>query len=183
MTTNKPPTNWLKEGKQSQITNEVKKISHQIDGEGFGKIIQIFQWIENNLKHCEDDKKVKEIFATRTASKVIEDKFSTGCHDQALVFATLVRSIGIPAKYVVGIDKLNPRDKGHCIVEIFINERWVLVDQSRWLVSLIPSRSSFYEENYIIGKGLDSWDLGIKSFASWNKKALKLIKTINKIKV
>ena len=172
---------WLKEGKQSKITKLIKKLAFGFLGNDFEKIEGILKWMDKNLKPCKDYKKVLKIFARRNVNKVLEDGFTTGCHDNALVFATLCRAVGIPAKYIMGIDKLNPKNKGHCIVEVYINKHWIIVDQNRETISLDIKRSDFYKKNYIVGKGLDSWDIGIKAFKNWKEKSNKVIKIISKI--
>jgi len=172
---------WLKEGKQSKITKLIKKLAFGFLGNDFEKIEGILKWMDKNLKPCKDYKKVLKIFARRNVNKVLEDGFTTGCHDNALVFATLCRAVGIPAKYIMGIDKLNPKNKGHCVVEVYINKDWIIVDQNRKAISLNIKRSDFYKNNYIVGKGLDSWDIGIKSFKNWKEKSSEVIKIISKI--
>ena len=172
---------WLKEGKQSKMTKSVKKLALGFSGNDFEKIQGILKWMDGNLKRCKDNKKILKIFATRNVIKVIKDSFSTGCHDDALVFATLCRVVGIPAKYVAGIDKLDPKNRGHCIVEAYINKDWIIIDQNNKTITLEAKRSDFYRRNFIIGKGLDSWDIGIKSFKSWKEKSNKIIRVISKI--
>ena len=173
---------WLKEGRQSKITGQIQKIASNFSGDDFKKVKNILSWMTGNTKKCRDEKKVLAIFATRTADKVLKDKFTTGCHDEALVFATLCRAAGIPAKYLVGINKTDPRNSGHCAVEIYIDGSWVLVDQSKNVIYLNPARSHFYHWHFIIGTGLDSWDNGIKSFKTWQDKSNKVIQHIAKLK-
>jgi hypothetical protein len=173
--------NWLKEGEQSKMTKLVINLTNYFFGNDFEKIRKILKWMDKNLKRCEDNKKTLRIFATRTINRILKDKFSTGCHDDALVFATLCRAVDIPAKYVVGIDKLNPKNRGHCVVEVYINKEWILIDPFRHLINLDSKKSNFYKENFVIGKGLDSWDIGIKSFKTWKDKSNKIIKIISKI--
>lgn len=172
---------WLKHGNQSKVTKKIKDIAKKFSGTDLEKIVSILNWMDQNLKHCEDQDKVLKIFATRSVSKVLKDGFSTGCHDDALVFATFCRILGIPAKYVAGINKLDTKNRGHCVVELYLNGTWILVDQSMGYISLYPKRSNFYKENFIIGKGLDSWDIGIKSFKTWKGKSDKIIKIVSKI--
>jgi len=172
---------WLKEGKQSKITKSIKKLTSKFSGNDFKKIEGILKWMDKNLKHCKDYKKALKIFATRNVAKILKDSFSTGCHDHALVFATLCRAVGIPAKYVIGIDKLSPKNRGHCVVEVYVNKDWVIVDQSRETISLDIKRSDFYKNNFVVGKGFDSWDVGVKSFKSWKEKSNEVIRIISKI--
>ena len=172
---------WLIDGEQSIITEEVTEIVSEFTGTDFEKIVSIIDWMNKNLKRCNDQDKVLKIFATRDISEVLKEMLSTGCHDDALIFTTFCRAVRIPAKYVVGINKLDPKNRGHCVVEIYLHGKWILVDQSRGSMFLEPSRSEFYRMNYIVGKGLDSWDVGIKSFKSWEEKSKKIIELISKI--
>jgi len=172
---------WLKSGDQSKVTKAIRDITQKFLGTDLEKIHSILNWMDQNIKHCKDQDKVLKIFATRNVSKVLKEGFSTGCHDDALVFVTFCRTIGIPAKYVVGIDKLDPKNKGHCVVELYLNKNWILVDQSRGIIELYPRRGNFYKENFIIGKGYDCWDIGIKSFKTWREKSDKIIRIISKI--
>ncbi|MDD2673021.1 MAG: transglutaminase-like domain-containing protein [Syntrophales bacterium] len=172
---------WLKEGKQSKITKNVEKLASKFSGNDFEKIQKILNWMGKNLKSCKDYKKVLKIFATRNVDKILKDGFITGCHDNALIFATLCRAVGIPAKYITGIDKLDPKNRGHCAVEVYINNTWIIVDQSRKIITLDIKRSDFYKQNYIIAKSLDSWEAGIKTFKNWKDKSEKIVKVISKI--
>jgi len=177
------PEYYLKEGKQTKKTKVVKEVSKSFKGTDFEKIVKILEWINKNLKSYKNQKKAISIFAKRTADKIIRDGFYTGCHDIALVFVTLARSVGIPAKYIEGIDKINPQNKGHCVSEVFINNRWIFVDPTMNTICIVPARSDFYKQNYLIGEGLDSWDIGIKSFRSWRKKSNELIKKLKNIEI
>jgi len=172
---------WLENGEQSKITKLVTEIVSEFKGTDFEKIMSILNWVNKNLKRCTDQDKVLQIFATRNISEVLKDLLSTGCHDDALIFVTFCRAVRIPAKYVVGISKLNPKNSGHCVVELYLHGRWILVDQSRGSVYIDPKRSDFYRMNFIVGKGLDSWDVGISSFKTWEEKADRIIEHISKI--
>jgi len=172
---------WLKEGKQSKITPSIEKLAFRFSGNDFEKIMDIIKWIDKNLKNIKDNKQRLKIFAKRSVDKILKDGFSTGCHDNAVVFVTLCRAVGIPAKYVVGIDKFNPKNRGHCVAEVYINNNWILVDPDSKIINLDIEGSFFYNNYFIIGKGLDSWDVKIKSFKSWKEKSNKLIKLLSTI--
>ena len=78
---------------------------------------------------------------------------------------------------VVGISKETPLDKGHVVVELLFGRRnWVLVDPKKAWIDLMPKLSCFYKEYHLVGKGLDSWDLGIKTFADWESKAKEFVR-------
>jgi len=172
---------WLKSGEQSKITEDVMEMVSEFTGVDFEKIMGILNWMNDDLKRCTDQNKVLKIFATRNVSEVLKEKMSTGCHDDALIFTTFCRAVGIPSKYVIGINKLEPKNRGHCVVELYLHGRWILVDQSRGSIFIDPKRSDFYRMNFIVGKGLDSWDVGISSFKTWEEKADKIMEIISKI--
>lgn len=174
---------WLSEGNQSKLTPLIKKIAGTFNGSDIEKIVQILDWEVNNISKMKDFQKVKKIFASRTVDKIIKDKFSTGCHDDALIAAVLLRALGIPAKYLTGIDRCSPWSKGHCVVEAYIKGSWVLVDASHASLFLIPQRSDFYKDNIIVSEGLDSWDNKIKTIKDWEEVSRKVVKSIGEIKL
>lgn len=95
-------------------------------------------YIDNHLKYAENQKIRDENKFRRTAKEIWKSKFTTGCADYALVFATMARQIGIPTSILETADKhfldefsLNnniKNYKGHFFCECFYNEEWVLVD-------------------------------------------------------
>ena len=171
---------WLEEGRQSKITPKIKEICSKFKGEDLEKIFQILNWIDKNIYEEKDRKKVLKIFASRTADQVIKERNNTGCHDTALLLVTFLRAIDIPAKYLLGIDKISPTKGGHTVVEAFFKGRWILIDPSYFQLNLIPSRSSFYKENYIVKEGLDSWDCGVKTVDDWERVSKNLVSNIDK---
>ena len=110
---------WLKEGEQSKITPSIKEICSQFKGDNLERIFQILEWINKNLSHEKDYDNVTKIFASRNVEQLIKNRNHTGCHDTALVLVTFLRAVGIPSKYLVGIDKMNTENSGHCIVEAY----------------------------------------------------------------
>lgn len=171
---------WLKEGEQSKTTPRIKRICSKFKGNDLEKISQILYWIEQNVSSEEDRKKVLRIFATRTTDEIISNKKDTGCHDTTLILVTFLRALNFPTKYVLGIDKKYPRKGGHCVAETYVGDKWILIDPTPFQINLIPERSPFYRENYIVKKGLDSWDCGVKTVKDWDAISKKLVKRIRK---
>jgi len=171
---------WLKDGNQSKITFNIKNICSKFKGDDLEKIFQILSWIDKNMHEEKNRKKVLKLFATRTADQLIKEKNETGCHDTTLILVTFLRAIDIPAKYLLGIDKISPTRGGHCVGEAYVGGRWILIDPTYFKLELIPSRSSFYKHNYIIKEGSDSWDCGIKTLKDWKKASDNLVKRISK---
>ncbi len=169
---------WLKKSKQSKATPRIKKICSKFKGNQLEKISQMLYWIEKNISPEENRKKILNIFATRTADQIIKDKKETGCHDTTLILVTFLRTLKIPVKYVLGINKKHPRKGGHCVAESYIGKKWILIDPTFFQLNLIPERSSFYKKNYIVKKGLDSWDCGVKTVKDWDTLSKKLVQKI-----
>jgi len=172
---------WLQEGKQSKITKEIKAIAKKFTGNEFEKVRSIFLWINKNIKNAPKNQNTIKIFAKRSASKIIKDGWHTGCHDIAVIFVTLARASNIPTKYIEGIDKINPHNRGHCVAEVYISKSWMLADATKNSLYFLPTRSSFYQQNYILGIGLDSWDVGIKSFKDWKEHSQRVKRAVKRI--
>jgi hypothetical protein len=172
---------WLKEGKQSKKTELIKNICNEFKGDDLEKTVQILYWINKNMRHCKSQEEVERVFATRAAGEIIKNKKHTGCHDVDLIFVTLARSCGIPCKYIAGLGKETGKG-GHCVSEIYINKKWLLVDPSNYRVDIFPEFSEFYRKFYVMGVGLDSWEIGIRTLKDWYKKSEKINKQIKNLK-
>jgi transglutaminase-like putative cysteine protease len=170
---------WTREGEQSKITPKIRDICSKFKGDDYDKLFGSLNWIEKNIHHEKDYESVIKTFASRDAEQVIENKNHTGCHDTALILATFLRASKIPSKYLVGISKINPANQGHCVVEAYLGKRWILIDPSSFQLNLLPSRSSFYANHYIVKEGLDSWDCGIKTFDDWKKVSQNVVDKVN----
>ena len=157
-------------GKQTTYTPEIMKVTSGFQGSVLDRTHKILSYMKL-LKVGRFD---KNFFRKRTASQILEQGFVTGCTDSDLVFVTLARASGIPAKYVETIDKgwlENGGDsiKGHQYAEIYDteNKRWIWVDPMGNRVD-IPSPENDKREIYAVG--LDSWDIGITDFNSLKVK-------------
>ena len=73
-------------------------------------------------------------FRERNTQQIIDDNYSSGCTDTALVFITLCRAKGIPTKYVETLKKRwleDPNAKkieGHVFAECYIRGKWYQID-------------------------------------------------------
>lgn len=171
---------WLKEGEQTKATARVLKIAKKIKGKEINSVVQILEWIQNNIKELRNINKGKktELLRRRTADQIIKDGFSTGCGDYTLVFVALARAKKIPTKYVEAMSmkwKKGQSLQGHAWAEVFVDNKWIVVDPT--MVSIhfkrrgkVPSSISGYR---IFDKGLDAWDLGIKNFDNLKERFMK----------
>ena len=161
---------WLREGEQTKFTPKIKELAEDLDKKSdndFELIIRILEHIQKEIEHDDSDK--DQLFRERTAAEILEDGFSTGCTDHALVFITVARAAGIPTKYIEGVqgDKEHLKQvaengkikiKGHVIAKCFIKGEWYGVDPSKTSLFLDPRKVSFLE----LWEGLDSWDLNLR---------------------
>lgn len=173
----KNTSRWLKEGEQTKATTRVLKIAKKFKGKDIDSVVQILEWIQDNIKKTKS-KNVIKILRRRTADQIIKDGFSTGCGDYTLVFVALARAKKIPTKYVEAMSmkwKKGQSLQGHTWAEVFVDNKWIVVDPT--IVSIhfrrkgkILSSISGYR---IFDKGLDAWDLGIKNFNNLKERFMK----------
>ena len=166
--------NYLKSGKQTEITEEIRNITETIHGEGLYFIVNALSWVEDNIKPEKESENKNNLFRKRTADQIIKDGFSTGCTDIALVFIAIARAKGIPTKYVEAIEKqwLKSTEenniRGHIFAICFIDGQWFLIDPTMLLIHA----KKVYPFHEIYAEGLDSWDIGIRSFEDLKEKFL-----------
>jgi len=159
---------YLSSGLQTQVTPEINKIASEISGTVLEKAQNILNSGSSLVKFQDCNK--EEVFRKRTASQILQDGYITGYTDAALLFITLARASGIPAKYVETIDKewlKNGGDQigGHIYSQIYDESRgWVWVDPMRRKIDSPP------ENRVVFKEGLDSWDIGINDSDSLNTK-------------
>lgn len=173
---------YLKSGHQTEITEEIKKITQSFNKEGVDLIFEILAWLHKNLRTEKDENVKKEVFRKRTAHEIIKDGFATGCTDWALAFIVLARTKGIPTKYVETIrrrwleqDKNDPIE-GHIFAEVYLNNHWYIIDAEE------ANIKDWYDRWIIFKKGLDSWDIGIKDYSDLERQFLEFREKYRKSK-
>lgn len=170
------PGDFLREGEQTTLSNEIGRIARSIPGEGLEYALNVLVWLKNHLPRKPHD---PNLFRKRTASQILQDGFATGCTDYGLVFVALMRSKGIPATYVEALETGWLRNggreiHGHVFSGVFWGGRWYLVDPARGCLSVDISVPK--DKYSVLAVGLDSWDVGIRSIEDLRQKANKLRK-------
>ncbi|MBN1162149.1 transglutaminase domain-containing protein [Patescibacteria group bacterium] len=175
---------FLNEGHLTKIDSIVQGVVDGIKGDKFEYLIGILDYLDKNLPF-DRTKGFIELFNKRTASQIITDKFSTGCTDTALVFVTLSRAKGVPTKYVETLSKRWLEDpqasmiRGHAFAEVYLNNRWYVVDPDMKNIRVNNSVYDFFE---IYAVGLDPYEMGLTSFDDMKKIFLKYKEDWNKSK-
>ncbi len=149
-------------GTQTVITENIKMTADRFGVEKFATVFEILEWLHKNLKLVSGAEFKREYFRKRTADEIIQSGVATGCTDYALVFCALARAKGIVTIYVEVLDAdwVEHPDyddiRGHVFCEVVIDGKTYVVDPQG--VAVRPWIGRRY---VVIGKGLDSWDLGV----------------------
>ncbi len=173
---------FLNSGKQTKITPTVKKLANELKNSNpYEFIFNFFAWKREGLKLIKGIKAKIKLLRKRTADEIIKSGEVTGCGDIAIVFASVARANGIPARVVETLEENWLKEgntkyiSGHVFVDVDINGRWLMIDPTLGNIN----------SNYVWGndrrfivykKGLDSWDIGIKDFTTLKKAARELRK-------
>ena len=173
---------FLKEGEQTKINDDITQIVKSIGGEGLDFVFNALKWEHKTIKNkLPEDIDKNSIFRKRTASEIIKDGYGSGCTDFALVFIVLARAKGIPTKYVEVISKdyFKTNDtkeiKGHVFAECYLNGEWVGVNPMSGDIKI----STEYPGYVVYARGLDSWDLGINDITSLRENFVGFAKEYN----
>ena len=163
---------WLKGGKQSAVTPRIEAEAKKIPGKTRRE--RLFKAMRYMWHYFTYDRWLKTQAFMRTADELYESRVLGGCSDYALAQITLFRAVGIPARMVVtaNVDWIyqylkNPltMTEGHSFIEVFLEDRWYLVDSTyRYFFSEYdPEMPSYPHGEYLCKKGVDFWDIGLKS--------------------
>ncbi len=176
-TTESEAENWLQAGEQSQITEDIERLSEEMGGDGMQYVFNVLEWMKESIGNFEGGgDEWRSNFRNRTASDIIKSKKASGCGDLAVVFCTLVRAKGIPAIFVEMPYKgwLEKEFDGnwtnHVLAKIFIDGKWYWVDPTRGNVGVGGPRQVGGGIDYVkLSEGIDSWSLGIRDWESYKK--------------
>ena len=157
---------WLREGKQTKITKDIKKLAQTFKGEGLEYLKEILEWYKDNLRIKKENVDINDPnFFTRTAEQIIKSRYLiAGCADEGVFFVTLARAKKIPASYIEAVHKKSIASKkiilhGHVFSKVLIKNKTYLVNPAK---DTISQKLDFgdYEP---ITEGLDSIDIGIRN--------------------
>lgn len=163
---------WIEEIKDKFGTSE-----NSID-----QLTKVRRWIKDTFLYESNRGATIGVF---TAEELYAARTWHGCHDLAHLFAATIRQLGYPCvmvettsvfwskRYVKDPD-LDEDVQGHCFTEVYLNGKWILFDPMSPLIlkdynyhdPFIPSFDFYGDEPdgfYVIAKGKDSWDCGIKN--------------------
>ncbi len=192
------PYKYIITGNQSEISNvDFENLKKEIDIEQINIINdlrKIFIWIHNNFKNVSDSGK---FVGKKTIDEIIKSKIVGGCHDHGLILVSILRKYNIPSIYVdtTGINwALDYPEKikyfiGHVFVEIFINNKWILMDSNsgEYIENydpknpVIPIKKTIENKGFfVMYKGLDPENYGITDIKILNNEQIKFSNKIKK---
>ncbi|MEW6101051.1 MAG: transglutaminase-like domain-containing protein, partial [Candidatus Omnitrophota bacterium] len=126
---------FLKADRGVPVSGRIKKLAHQITKgkkEELEKVRAIYEYLINELNYSKDDPNVCGI-----GNSLLTLKHKKGiCTDYHSLFVSMARSIGIPAKFEIGLGIPQDSQEGHlhgyhCWAKFYIRgEGWVGVDVS-----------------------------------------------------
>ena len=114
------------------------------------------------------------MIGTPDVNDLFEDRTFYGCHSLALIIASTLRELGFPTVMIetAGIqwaydyrDGQTQSFSGHVMNEVFVDTRWILLDNNCTFVRdydplnpFIPMPSNSPYDYFVFAKGQDFWD-------------------------
>lgn len=178
------PEQYLTNGEQTSISSPEVLDSLRSDEKSIAHLQRIFRWLKSEFEPYSAGGKTIGVV---TVDQLLEERRLGGCNDHGLVYASVMRELGYPAVMVftasIAWMELHQADEaqqyiGHVFVEVYLDGRWVLIDSTNgWYVEegydpsnpAIPLQGSIAGSSeevygfYVTHKGIDQWDLGIRS--------------------
>lgn len=185
------PSDYLIPGAQSdldssyfqQVKNSLGEVAITVQGAK-----SVAYWVGQHFTFVN---KGGSMIGVLTVDQHFEKMEFYGCHSQALIISSILRSYGFPSLLVetasvkwakdYAIDPNTPFI-GHVMTEVCIQGQWMLLDNNGAIVQVyeydtpfIDTRTSTLSQPapeglFAIGKGLDHWDYGVTG--SWDTHEL-----------
>lgn len=167
---------FLRNGEQTLADEKISNTANKIQGTNDSTIVinRILYWMQNNLKHKNDN----SIKFTRTASQIMNSGIYTGCSDFALLFESIAREKGIPTIHLQTVRKRFVEDlqnniqtatKGHHFCECCINNKWILIDPlGNKILENYDNTDFNLGQYYVFSKSTDVFETGIKNIRENN---------------
>ncbi|MEN8137990.1 MAG: hypothetical protein ABFR62_06125 [Bacteroidota bacterium] len=166
------PDKYLTPGEQSDLSDshleEVRDAigtpEKNIDG-----ILQVCHWVNQNFTF---ENAGGNMVGKLTVDEHFEIKTFYGCHSAALIISSILREFGFPAVMIETSDVQWGYDynegtaqyfAGHVMSEIFVNNKWVLLDNNCTYVNDYDKNNPFIDTNrdkglFVFAKGVDFWE-------------------------
>lgn len=172
MGTEKGREYWLQDGRQTQVTDTVRKhaeaawkaeppVNVRFSSEEMRRALQACDYVSGlPLADLPKD----EFFRRRTAEQILSEGPIKSCSDYAVAFRALMISAGVPVSYLETFHEeylLGSDFHTHSFARVFESGRQVIVDPMKKCRHLKEADIFPY---IIAAEGLDCWDLGLASY-------------------
>ena len=132
---------YLLSGERTEITDNIKRVANQINGNTDGLVIRnILLWINQNTRRLHDGRDHRKF--KRSADEILDSRERTGCCDSSTLFTAIARAKGIPTMQILTFDKDWGKaidrgeqigTEGHFYVGCFLKDingkgNWTLID-------------------------------------------------------
>jgi len=169
---------FLREGPHVAFTPEIRALSREIVGDetiDFRKAKKCYDWIANQIKYSY----ATEYSTIRNISEYCRTKQYGDCGQEALLFITLCRLNGIPARWQSGWNTFPGGKSIHDWCEIYLGPYgWMPVDPymgiwaMRYARTLTPEQQREVRDFYF--GGLDQWRMSANSDHNQTLSPLKI---------
>lgn len=186
---------YVRQGLQSTLKKEYLQEIHS----AVGNIPKNWSGVLKLLRYCDQTFEGGGICDYRvSANDLFQSKRIGGCTEEALIVASILRGFGFPSLiiYTVDLDQAMKTplgqkiSKGHQMVEVFVNKKWILIAGNReyvekydpynpYIVRYKPDSSII--RGFVLAKGLDYWDMGIVSGSAENEMETEFLKRLDSI--
>jgi len=149
-----------------EIRNAIGTPENNIDN-----LLLVCDWVNQNFSFSNAG---GSMIGKNTVNELFEIKTYYGCHSQALIISSILRSFGFPAVIIETADvqwgyKYNAGTEehfaGHVMSEIYIENKWILLDNNCKYVEeydmmnpFIPESNHSLDAYFVFAKGVDTWD-------------------------
>ena len=156
----------LKDSYLAEIRNAIGTPGHNIED-----ILRVCHWINQNFTF---ENAGGAMMGVNTVNELYEIKKFYGCHSLALIISSVLREFGIPAVMIETAGVQWAYDykagtvqsfSGHVMSEIYINDKWILLDNNctyvedyDYLNPFISTMSPLPDDYFVFAKGVDIWD-------------------------
>lgn len=178
---------FIEESKQIIFNSQIKEYCNDInDNKDISTLSQIFKKIKKDFKNGKAPK------FERTSEEIFKSKILSGCSDYGIIFATVLRIKQIPTIYVQSAhidwieDLFFDREekdsvKGHIFLEVFIKNKWYLLDSTAGTLYLNYKKRNFSlpKGYYVFSKSLDGWEVRCNSLINNNEIMKNIFKDFN----
>lgn len=168
------PSHYLVPGEQSDVSDiylEEVRTAIGTPANNIDDVLALCQWVDQNFIF---ENAGGNMIGKNTVNELFAIKKFYGCHSQALIISSILREFGFPAIMIETADVQWGYDywagtvqsfAGHVMSEIYVEGKWILLDNNCTYVEeynplnpFIPEAYAYSKGYFVFAKGVDTWD-------------------------